>query len=235
MADALLTIENLFTGYGSGDILQGVSMEIRRQEIVAAVGRNGVGKTTLMRAIMGLLPARQGDIRFSGKSIARESAENRARLGLGLVPQGKQIFPQLTVEENLRMGERINATKASDLERVFAAFPLLRERLKQKGGTLSGGEQQALAIGRALVGQPELVLLDEPSESIQPNTIIAIGETLRQLNRESGLTIVVVEQNLGLIEAVADRGYVIDKGRITAELSGEQIRDRAMMLHHLSV
>lgn len=235
MPNPLLAIDNLFTGYGAGNILQGVSMQIRSGEIVAAVGRNGVGKTTLMRAIIGLMPTRRGDIRFSGESISSLSAEERARLGLGFVPQGKQIFPQLTVEENLRMGERINSSKKSDLDGVLNVFPVLRERLKQKGGTLSGGEQQALAIGRALVGQPELLLLDEPSESIQPNTIVAIGETLRKLNRENGLTIVVVEQNLGLIEAIADRGYVIDKGRITTELSINEIKDRSRMLRHLSV
>lgn len=235
MTEAMLVVENLFAGYEAGDILQGVSLEVRPGEIVAAVGRNGVGKTTLMRSIMGLLPTRRGDIVFAGRSIARDSAEERARLGLGFVPQGKQIFPQLTVEENLRMGERINSAKDSDFDRVLTIFPVLRERLQQKGGTLSGGEQQALAIGRALVGQPELLLLDEPSESIQPSIIVAVGQALRQLNREDGLTIVIVEQNLGLIEAVADRGYVIDKGRTVTELTVEQIRDRSMMLRYLSV
>jgi len=235
MTEAMLVVENLFAGYEAGNILQGVSLEVWPGEIVAAVGRNGVGKTTLMRSIMGLLPTRRGDIVFAGRSIARESAEKRARLGLGYVPQGKQIFPQLTVEENLRMGERINSAKDSDFDRALTIFPALRERLQQKGGTLSGGEQQALAIGRALVGQPELLLLDEPSESIQPSIIVAIGQALRQLNREDGLTIVIVEQNLGLIEAVADRGYVIDKGRTVTELTVEQIRDRSMMLRYLSV
>lgn len=235
MSEPLLTIERLHSGYGSGDVLQGVSMTVRPGEIVAAVGRNGVGKTTLMRSIMGLLPARQGDIAFAGRSIVRDPAEARARLGLGYVPQGKQIFPQLTVAENLRMGERINGAKSSDLERVLEIFPVLRQRLRQKGGTLSGGEQQALAIGRALVGQPELLLLDEPSESIQPSIIVSIGATLKRLNRESALTIVVVEQNLGLIEAVAQRGYVIDKGRITAELTRQDIVSRELMLRHLSV
>lgn len=235
MTDTLLTIEGLCGGYGAGDILQGVNLKVRQGEIVAAVGRNGVGKTTLMKAIMGLLPTRRGDIVFQDRSIAREPAEQRARLGLGYVPQGKQIFPQLTVRENLRMGERVNDAKHGDMERVLAFFPVLRDRMRQKGGTLSGGEQQALAIARALVGQPELLLLDEPSESIQPSIIISIGEVLKRLNAETGITIVIVEQNLGLIEAIGQRGYVLDKGRITNELSREHITSREVMLRHLSV
>ena len=145
------------------------------------------------------------------------------------------IFPHLTVKENLQMGERINGAKSSDLESVYEYFPILRERLGQKGGTLSGGQQQALAIARALVGRPEILLLDEPSESIQPSIIIEIGDVLVRLNRETGVTIVVVEQNLGLIAAVSQRGYVLDKGRTVATLSGEDTRSRDTMLKHLAI
>ncbi|MEE9589216.1 MAG: ABC transporter ATP-binding protein [Hyphomicrobiaceae bacterium] len=235
MPENLLEIADLCSGYGAGDILQGINLSFGRGEIVAVVGRNGVGKTTLMKTIMGLLVARRGNIRFAGSDITNRPAEDRARGGLGYVPQGKQIFSDLTVEENLRMGERINLSKPSNWELVFEYFPILKRRLGQNGRTLSGGEQQALAIGRALVGQPEALLLDEPSESIQPSIIIEIGKALERLNRETGLTIILVEQNLGLIEAVSHRGYVLDKGKTTAILSSEDIADRTVMLGHLSV
>lgn len=231
----LLEIADLHSGYRAGDILQGVDLAVMQREIIAVVGRNGVGKTTFMRTIMGLVPTRSGTIRLAGEDISHALTEDRALSGLGYVPQGKMIFPHLTVEENLRMGERINRRKASNWNLVFAYFPLLKERLKQKGGTLSGGEQQALAIGRALVGQPEVLLLDEPSESIQPSIIIELGQILQRLNRETGMTIVLVEQNLGLIAAVSHRGYVMDKGRTTTVLSRDEIRNRDVMLHHLSV
>lgn len=235
MAERLLEVRDLCSGYGGGNILQGVSMMVRRGEIVAAIGRNGVGKTTLMKTVMGLLPTRAGEIRFAGRDLGRDPTEIRARLGLGYVPQGKQIFPDLTVAENLRMGLRINGSKRGRIDTALEFFPVLQDCLRQRGGTLSGGQQQALAIARALVGQPELLLLDEPSESIQPNTVVAIGETLKKLNRETGLTIILVEQNLGLIEAVAQHGYVIDKGRTVAEVSHEEIADRNHMLKFLSV
>lgn len=235
MTAPVLEVAGLHAGYGGGDILQGVEMGVSKGEIIAAVGRNGVGKTTLMKTVMGLLPCRKGAISFQGQPIEALPAEDRARRGLGYVPQGKQIFPQLTVEENLRMGERINGGRHIDHKLVLDFFPRLRDRLKQKGGTLSGGEQQALAIGRALVAQPALLLLDEPSESIQPNIVVEIGETLKRLNEQLGLTIIVVEQNLGLIERVAQRGYVIDKGRVLAHLDRTAIRDRATMVRYLSV
>lgn len=235
MTDTILDIHGLYGGYGAGDILQGVDLSADRGEMVAVVGRNGVGKTTLMKAIMGLVAVRSGEIRLSGADISRRRPEDRARLGLGYVPQGKMIFSHLTVAENLRMGERINERKAKDRGLVFEYFPMLKDRLSQKGGTLSGGEQQALAIARALIGQPEILLLDEPSESIQPSIIIEIGEILVRLNRETGVTVVIVEQNLGLIGAVAHRGYVLDKGRITTELSRTDLCDRSIMVRHLSV
>ena len=235
MSDPILGVRHLRSGYGAGDILQGVDLEVGRGEIVAVVGRNGVGKTTLMRTIIGLVPARAGEISFNGTDITARLPEDRARAGLGYVPQGKMIFSHLTVEENLRMGERINEGKSKNLAMVFEYFPILRERLKQKGGTLSGGEQQALAIARALVGQPEILLLDEPSESIQPSIIIEIGEILIRLNHETGVTIVLVEQNLGLIAAVSQRGYVLDKGQTVTTLSREDTTRRDVMLKHLSV
>lgn len=235
MTERRLEIVDLHAGYGAGDILQGVSLAVEPGEIVAVVGRNGVGKTTLMRTIMGLLAASAGSVRYGADELTGSPVQARAGLGIGYVPQGKQIFSDLTVRDNLRMGERINGGRAVDHETAFAYFPRLRERLAQKGGTLSGGEQQALAIGRALVGSPGLLLLDEPSESIQPSIIQQIAEVLLRLNHERKLTIVLVEQNVGLIEQVAQRGYVMDKGRTIAELGGAELGDRSLMQRYLAI
>jgi urea transport system ATP-binding protein len=235
MAEGRLELSGVRAGYGAGDILQGVSLAVEPGEIVAVVGRNGVGKTTLMRTLIGLLRPSVGTIRFGADDLTRAPVQARAALGIGYVPQGKQIFADLTVRENLRMGERINGGRAVDHETAYAYFPRLRERQSQKGGTLSGGEQQALAIGRALVGSPDLLLLDEPSESIQPSIIEQIADVLLRLQRKRRLTILLVEQNVGLIEAVAERGYVMDKGRTIADLGREELRDRALMQRYLAI
>jgi branched-chain amino acid transport system ATP-binding protein len=235
MAGMLLETSDLRTGYGAGDVLQGATFAVARGEIVAIIGRNGVGKTTLMKAVIGLLPTRSGSIRLHGREISVLPAEDRARCGLGYVPQGKQIFRDLTVEENLKLGERVNTAEQSNYRLVYELFPWLQERSKQKGGTLSGGEQQALAISRALVGRPELLLLDEPSESIQPSRIAEIGDSVKRLNLEFGLTVVCVEQNVGLIQKISHRGYVLDKGRIVASLTKDEISDREQMVKHLSI
>jgi urea ABC transporter ATP-binding protein UrtE len=234
MTDTLLQIENVHSGYGAGDILQGVSLAVGKGEIVAVVGRNGVGKTTLMRTLMGLLPLHSGTIRYRGETISALSPQRRAKLGFGYVPQGKMIFPFLTVAENLKMGERVGGA-ARSWAPIFDMFPILGERLGQKGGTLSGGQQQALAIARVLVGSPELLILDEPSESIQPNIIADIGRVLGRLNAEHGQTIVLVENNFSLIRATAHRAYVLDHGRCVAELSSREVADRERMLSYLSV
>lgn len=235
MSEALFEVHELRAGYSGGDIVQGVSFTVAAGETVAIIGRNGVGKTTLMRALIGALRTRNGSIRFRGREISRLAAEDRARMGVGYVPQGRQIFRDLTVGENLRLGERINTSEPNNYKLVFELFPRLRERFRQKGGTLSGGEQQALALGRALVGQPELLLLDEPSEGIQPSIISEIGMSLRHLNLDLGLTIVCVEQNVGLIQSIAHRGYVLDKGRIVAALARESLSDRQQMVRYLSI
>jgi len=235
MTEVILEVHSLHSGYGAGDILQGVDLRVIAGEIVAIVGRNGAGKTTLMRTIMGLVDVGQGHISFCGTEITGTLTEDRARAGLGYVPQGKLIFPHLTVAENLRMGTRVGGGKEGNRARVFEYFPVLEQRANQKGGTLSGGEQQALAIARALFGQPKILLLDEPSESIQPSIIEEMGEVLIRLNRETGLTMVLVEQNLGLITAVAQRGYVLNDGRITTTLSRSDMGAREVMLKHLSV
>jgi len=236
MRGALLGVQNLVAGYGSGDILQGVTLEIWPGEMVATVGRNGVGKSTLMKTIIGLLSTRRGSIYLRGESITHLRADQRAALGIGYIPQGRQIFPELSVEENLMMGETINRAKQSlRYDLVYEYFPILWERRRQVAGTFSGGQQQMLAIGRALVGRPTLLLLDEPSLGIQPNIIQEIGQALIKLNREEGLTILLVEQNMRLIEHVAVRAYAMDKGRIIASLTLEMLKDRETLAEYLAV
>ena len=236
MSGALLSLQNLVGGYGSGDILQGITLEIWPGEMVATIGRNGVGKSTLMKAIIGLLPLRRGSIYLRGESITRLRADQRAALGVGYVPQGREIFPELTVEENLMMGETINGAKSAlRYDLVYEYFPILRERRRQVAGTFSGGQQQMLAIGRALVGAPTLLLLDEPSLGIQPSIIQEIGEALVRLNREEEITILLVEQNMRLIEHVAVRAYAMDKGRIIASLTREMLKGPEALVGYLAV
>lgn len=236
MSGALLRVLNLVAGYGTGDILQGVTLEIWPGEMVATVGRNGVGKSTLMKTIIGLLSTRRGSIYLKGESITHLRADQRAALGIGYIPQGREIFPELSVEENLMMGEAINSGKQSlRYDLVYEYFPILWERRRQVAGTFSGGQQQMLAIGRALVGRPTLLLLDEPSLGIQPSIIQEIGQALLRLNREEELTILLVEQNMRLIEHVAVRAYAMDKGRIVANLTLEMLKDRETLADYLAV
>jgi urea transport system ATP-binding protein len=236
MSSALLGVQNLVAGYGTGDILQGVTLEIWPGEMVATVGRNGVGKSTLMKTIIGLLSTRRGSIYLRGESITHLRADQRAALGIGYIPQGREIFPELSVEENLMMGETINFAKQSlRYDLVYEYFPILWERRRQVAGTFSGGQQQMLAIGRALVGRPTLLLLDEPSLGIQPSIIQEIGQALVRLNHEEELTILLVEQNMRLIEHVAVRAYAMDKGRIIASLTREMLKDRETLAEYLAV
>jgi urea transport system ATP-binding protein len=180
------------------------------------MGRNGVGKTTLMRCIMGLLPLRSGVMDFEGSDLSRAAAEKRAGLGIGYVPQGRQIFPLLTVEENLQIGLAARAGGKSIPRLVFDLFPVLKDMLGRRGGDLSGGQQQQLAIGRALTIEPKLLILDEPTEGIQPNIVHEIGDIIRRLNLEIGLSVILVEQKLPFARKVADRFVVLDRGRLMA-------------------
>jgi urea ABC transporter ATP-binding protein UrtE len=231
-----LETSNLRSGYGGKPVLQGVNFKLNKSEVIAVIGRNGAGKSTLMKTLIGLLPTQQGEMLFCGKKIQNLACHHRARLGLGYVPQGRDVFPRMTVAENLAVS-RIVCSQSSpqSLTEIFNLFPVLKERQKQKAGTMSGGQQQQLAIARALLTNPSLLLLDEPSEGIQPSVVQEIGRAILHLNRASGLTVMLVEQNMSMITAVAQRGYVMDKGRVITELSREELQDRDRLRTYLSV
>ena len=226
----MLNIEKLSVSYGETLILRDLNMEVRGGEMVCLMGRNGVGKTTLLKSIMGLLRTRAGRITFNGADLTRSSPDIRARAGIGYVPQGREIFPQLTVLENLQVGLlNVRSNHQAILEEVFGYFPALRQFLDRKGGFLSGGQQQQLAIARALVMQPKLLILDEPTEGIQPNVITLIGEVLVALKNRGNLAILLVEQYLDFAVQLADSYYVMEKGAIVmqgkvAEMDQEAIK-----------
>ena len=235
-SETLLELTGLRTGYGSSPILQGIDLKVRAGEIVAVIGRNGVGKSTLMRCVIGQLRAWAGTIRFGGADISSMLPERRAQLGFGYIPQGREVFGRMTVEENLRVGEMIGSRGDKKLyEMVYEFFPILAERRDQKAGTMSGGQQQQLAIGRAMIGNPKLLLLDEPSEGIQPSIILEIMRVIRRVNKELGTTILFVEQNLDVILSLAQRCYVIDKGRIIAERDSHELQDRELAKRDLQI
>jgi branched-chain amino acid transport system ATP-binding protein len=215
----MLNVNGLRTGYGRIPILNGVSFAVSEGEFIGILGHNGMGKTTLLKALMGFLPATGGSVRFDGNDVTAAEPYRRARLGFGYVPQGREIFPGLTVYDNLRMGCTKEAGAEQDtIGSVLEAFPRLKPLLDRQGGALSGGEQQLLAIARCLCGKPRLVLLDEPTEGIQPSIIDEIVETLQRLRDNSGLTLILVEQNLDFIAALSHRILIIQKGMITSEV-----------------
>ena len=235
--EVILTTLGLRAGYGGKPVLQGLEIEVRESEIVAVIGRNGVGKSTLMKSLIGLVPAMSGSIVYRGEAVEQLPAHKRARLGMGYVPQGRDVFPRLTVGENMAVGAAIKGGGIPEegRRRVVDAFPILQERWSQRADTMSGGQQQQLAIGRVLIADPHLILLDEPSEGIQPNIVQDIARNMVELNRKTGVTIILVEQNLDMIRAMAQRAYVMDKGRITASLAREALDDAAEMRRHLAV
>lgn len=214
----MLKVAALNQYYGQSHTLWDLSLDVPEGECTVLMGRNGVGKTTLLQCVMGLVPVRDGSIRYGDVELTKRPAEDRAPLGIGYVPQGRQIFPLLTVEENLLIGlpaRRDGMRKVPDF--VYAMFPVLKEMLGRRGGDLSGGQQQQLAIGRALVTDPKLLILDEPTEGIQPNIVAEIGAVVNKLNREMGLTVLLVEQKLPFARKLADTFCLLDRGRVVAK------------------
>ncbi|SAL56315.1 ABC transporter related [Caballeronia turbans] len=233
---ALFEVSGVEAGYGGGRVLNGVSVGIGRGEVLALIGRNGVGKTTLMRALIGLVKLDAGEIRLDGEAIGHEKPYVRAQKGMGYVPQGREIFGALTVAENLQVGAQANRAQAAQMrEQVVGYFPILKKRYTQKAGTMSGGEQQQLAIARALISAPKVLLLDEPSEGIQPSIVDLIGETLQQIACETGIGVVLVEQDMGMVERIATRCCVMDKGRIVETLSPAQLGDEQLIRQYLAL
>jgi urea transport system ATP-binding protein len=210
----MLTVDGLHQYYGGSHTLRNVSFEAAPGEVTAVLGRNGVGKTTLLRCIAGLLPVKSGSIRFGGEDVTRLQPYQRARLGLGYVPQGREIFPRLTVHENLRLGLATRRASTPIPERLFAMFPVLKDMLHRRGGDLSGGQQQQLAIARALAGEPTLLVLDEPTEGIQPSIIKDIERAIRNLAQEGKMAIVLVEQYYDFARSLADRYVVLSRGEV---------------------
>ncbi len=233
----MLEIDALESGYGGSRVLRGIALSVAEGESVALLGRNGMGKTTLLRSIMGLLPATRGEVRFAGQRIDGRRPEQVAKAGIAFVPQGREIFAELTVEENLLLGAMgRGGLGAAVPEEIYGRFPILKERRAQRGGTLSGGQQQQLAIGRALAGRPRLLLLDEPSEGLQPSIVIEVAEALKREAAEQGLTLITVEQNVDLALRVADRCLFIENGGLVAEAASAALRrDPALIHKHLAI
>jgi branched-chain amino acid transport system ATP-binding protein len=226
----MLKVSELCAGYGRIPILNGISFAIREGEFIGVLGHNGMGKTTLLKALMGFLPATSGQVRFGDADVTAMEPYQRARLGFGYVPQGREIFPALTVYDNLRMGcTKEQGSEADIIAPILEEFPRLNPLLDRLGGALSGGEQQLLAMARCLCGKPRLVLLDEPTEGIQPSIIDEIVEILLRLRDRAGLTMILVEQNLDFIAALSQRILMIQKGTITREVRPTELDDASLV------
>jgi branched-chain amino acid transport system ATP-binding protein len=231
----VLHVEDIHTYYGASHILQGMSLSIERGEVVAVIGRNGVGKTTLVRSIVGLTPPRRGSVRFKDTDITRMPPHRIARLGVGLVPQGRRIFPSLSVREHLEVAARRRGPAQWTFDRMLALFPNLAERLGQTANKLSGGEQQMLAAGRALVGNPDLLLMDEPTEGLAPLMVRELGRLVGAL-KEAGTSILLVEQQFAFVLRHADRIYIVSKGQIVHHcLPAELAEDHETKARYLGV
>jgi urea ABC transporter ATP-binding protein UrtE len=230
-----LSLSAVSSGYGRVRIISDISLDVKTAEIVAVIGRNGVGKTTLIKTIIGDIAPSAGRIEFRKIDVTRLAAPRRARLGIGYVPQGRGIFARMSVRANLSLGVTVGGAEEANFERAFQFFPILKVRLPQLAGSMSGGEQQQLAIGRILTGRPDIMLLDEPSEGIQPSIVQEIGRAIVRLRDEEGLTVVIVEQNLALIRAVADRCVVIDKGTVVATLPPSALDDPETAQRYLAI
>ena len=227
----MLTLTHINQFYGGSHTLWDLDMTVPKGSCTCLMGRNGMGKTTLLKCIMGLLPLASGQLAFEGRDLRAVPAEARARLGVGYVPQGREIFSQMTVEENLRVGLAARKDGARSIpEQIFELFPVLKQMLRRRGGDLSGGQQQQLAIGRALVIEPTLLILDEPTEGIQPNIVHEIGEVITRL-REGGLTVLLVEQKLPFARKVASDVRILDKGRLVVSGGIGELTDEVVQRH----
>lgn len=221
----MLNVNNLHTYYGNIHALKGINLEVKQGEIVTLIGSNGAGKTTTLKSITGLLKPDEGTVQFKGQDITGLSADKMVSMGLSLVPEGRQVFPFMSILENLEMGAYSRSDKAevkANFERVYSLFPKLYERRQQMAGTLSGGEQQMLAIGRALMAQPQMILLDEPSLGLAPIIVEAIFNLIIEINKQ-GITVLLIEQNARMALMIADRGYVMETGKIVLEQSAKEL------------
>ena len=232
MTDAVLQVEDIYTAYGLSQVLFGVSLEVQRGECVCLLGRNGVGKTTTMRSIIGLTPPTRGRVVWKGRDVTGRAPYQIARAGIGFIPEDRRIFAELTVWENLDVATRGGREGGWTVERVFELFPKLRELVGRQGGFLSGGEQQMLTIARTLMGNPELLLLDEPSEGLAPLVVDHLQEQITRLKRD-GLTILLAEQNVEFSLALADRVYVLEKGAVRFEGPAARLQDDEALRHEL--
>ena len=224
---AMLEVEDIHTFYGNIEALKGISLHVEEGECVTLIGSNGAGKSTTLRSISGLTAPRQGSVKFEGRELSQTPPQEIVAMGISLAPEGRHVFPRMTVSENLELGaylRRDGGELQEDFERVFALFPRLKERRKQKGGTMSGGEQQMLAIGRALMARPKLLLLDEPSMGIAPILVERIYETIAEINKQ-GTTILLVEQNANFALEVSSRGYVLETGKVAVSDDCDALRE----------
>jgi urea transport system ATP-binding protein len=224
----MLAVKNINQYYGGSHILRDVSLSAELGKITVVLGRNGVGKTTLLKSLMGLVPIKSGSIEFDGKPIDKATSYERARAGIGFVPQGREIFARLTVEENLRMGLAYKSGSTPIPVELYELFPVLKQMMNRRGGDLSGGQQQQLAIARALAAKPKLLILDEPTEGIQPNIIKDIGRVIRMLADRGDMAILLVEQYYDFAEELADHYVVMERGEIKAQGPGSEMKDKGI-------
>ena len=224
----MLAMEHIHQYYGGSHILRDISLTAKAGQITVLLGRNGVGKTTLLKALMGLVPVRQGHISFEGHTITNATPYERARAGIGYVPQGRDIFNRLTVEDNLRIGLATQPGSADIPQELFALFPILEQMRQRRGGDLSGGQQQQLAIARALAGKPKLLVLDEPTEGIQPSIIKDIGRVIQQLAKRGDMAILLCEQYYDFAEELADQYVVMERGEVIAQGPGSEMKDKGI-------
>lgn len=233
---SLLSVDNIYVYYKDALILNDVCLKVERGEVVCLLGRNGMGKTTLLRSIIGLTPPREGSISLDSTRISGLPPYSIAKHGIGYVPQGREIFPELTVEENLKTGTFINPDRKLEINAlVFEYFAFLKDRLKQKGESLSGGEQQMLAIARAMSGGPQLMILDEPTEGIQPSIVQEIFDIVHDLNTKTALTILLVEQNIDFALKLSSRGYILEKGQIVSQGKVDELKEDFIVKNYLMI